>query len=116
MTSHLIDLEIGSTDEVLLVGASRYVREDVVERVGNHAAKILVRANALHRERLASARLTVGKYGAIEAVQHGLDERPKRLLVKVDLLRAEKNAQKSLNKIQQLRSRYCGVRGTYFQS
>ena len=84
----LVDLEILGAHKILLIGAARYVREYVVERVGYDAAQVLVRAHALHGERLAGARLTVGEYGAVEAVEHALDQRAKGLLVQVDLLRA----------------------------
>ena len=60
--------------------------ENVSERVGNDAAQLGLVAHTLHRERLARARLTVGEHGAVEALEHRLDDGPSDQVVDVKLL------------------------------
>ena len=84
----LIDLEVGCSDEILLVGASWNVSEYVVKRVGNDTSELFARAHTFHSERFAGACLTIGKDGSIEPTQDGLDQRPERLFVKVKLFGA----------------------------
>ena len=53
------------------------------------AAREMQACVTLHGERLSRARLTVREYGAVEAVEDGLYELSKCLVVQVALLRTE---------------------------
>ena len=68
----VVDLEVGGVDEVLHVLARVDRLEDVLERSRDDSALRRRIGDALHRERLAAARLAVGKHGAIVAFEHSL--------------------------------------------
>ena len=78
----VVDLEVRRAHEVLLRRlGDRDLVEDLLERVGDDAAQLGRVGVALHRVRLARARLPVRKDGRVEAVEHGLDRRRGRLVV-----------------------------------
>ena len=83
----LIDFQIRSADQELLVHRLGNVVEDVLERVGDDALEDGIAADAFHREGLAGPGLAVGKDGPVEAVEDRVDEGRKCLGIEIELAR-----------------------------
>ena len=61
-SSDLVNLEVGHSDQVLLIMGLGNVGEDVVEGVGNEPLFLGVSSLSSHGVRLPRARLTIGKH------------------------------------------------------
>ena len=83
----LIDFQIRSPDEVLLLLTPRDVGEDVGEGIGNDASQLGIVLESLHSKGFPGAGLAVSEDGAVESRQDGIDEIAERLVVEIHLLR-----------------------------
>mmetsp|Transcript_57268 Transcript_57268/g.150720 ORF Transcript_57268/g.150720 Transcript_57268/m.150720 type:complete len:365 (+) Transcript_57268:1004-2098(+) len=84
----VVDLDDGDLDEELdvLVGMVDSV-EDRPHHARDHAlVDLVLDVGSLHRVRLAGGRLSVGEDGAVEAPQHGVDDRLRRVVVDLFLV------------------------------
>ena len=85
----VVDLEVARRNLGVAVLGVREVVKDGLRRARDHALALLAAQVALHRVRLARARLAVGEHGALEAAEHVWDDGLDRLLEHL-LLRRER--------------------------
>ena len=86
----VVDLKVGDSDKVLLLGVRLDLLEDVIKGTGHDTLELLVIRDACDRVSLARTGLAVGKNGAVVALNDILTHGVGRLCKDFLLLRAIK--------------------------